>query len=118
MIPSIQIRNLLVEKVGSATSYFHRLLTDIIDALNGQIGSSGVSSVTPNGSGIATIAHGFSVTGHPATIGKSSVGATGSTAFIVQIQSLTSTTLTVKLFDMAGVAITAGSYDVAWKVSG
>jgi hypothetical protein len=118
MISRLQIVTQLVEKVGGATSFFHRLINDIIDSLNGQVGSSGVSSLSPNGSGIATVTHGFAVPGHPPTIGLSSVQPTGTTAFVVQIQSLTTTTLTVKLFDMAGSALTSGTYDVAWKVAG
>ena len=117
-IASVQITTALVEISRSATSYFHRLLNEIIDTLNGQSGQASTATVSPDGSGLATILHGYSVTGHPASIGQSSVQPTGSTAFHVQIVSVTGTELTVKLFDMAGAAITSGSYSIAWKVAG
>lgn len=117
-IQRVWIGTALVEKAGSATAYFQRLLLDIIDTLNGQSGASGVATVAPNGSGDATITHGFSVPGHAPTIGQCLAFPTGATAFVVQIQSVTATSLNIRLFDMAGAAITTGSYNVAWKVSG
>lgn len=118
MIDRVWIGTQLVEKAGSATAFFQRLLLDIIDSLNGQVGMSGVATVTPDGSGDATILHGFSVPGHPPSISQSAVYPTGTTAFVVQIQSVTATNLNIRLFDMAGAAITSGTRDVAWKVSG
>ena len=118
MIQRLNITTRLVEAAGSATSYFHRLVLEIIDSLNGQVGASGVATVTPDGSGDATILHGFSVPGHPPSIGQSAAYPTGATAFVVQIQSVTATNLNIRLFDMTGAAITSGSRDVAWKVAG
>lgn len=118
MISGTQIATQLVEKVGSATAYFHRLLNEIIDTVNGVSGNAGVETVSPDGSGLATIAHGYSVNGHPVSVARSSATPTGSTAFVVQIVSIDPTEMTVKLFDMAGAAITTGSYDVAWRVGG
>lgn len=117
-IQRVWIGTALVEKAGSATAYFQRLLLDIIDSLNGQVGASGVATVTPDGSGNATILHGFSVPAHAPTIGQCAVFPTGATAFVVQIQSVTATSLNIRLFDLTGAAITSGSYSVAWKVSG
>lgn len=118
MISRVQIATQLVEMARSATAYFHRLLNDIIDTLNGQSGQSGVSTVSPNGSGDVTVTHGFSVPGHPPTLAQCTVQPSGGTFFLPQIMSVTSTTLTVRLFDAAGAAITTGSYSLAWKVAG
>lgn len=118
MISTAQIVTRLVEATGAATAYFHRLLNDIIDVANAVDGKTGVETVTPDGSGLATIAHGYAVAGRPATLSRCVVQATGTTAFAAQLISVDADELTVKLFDMAGAAITTGSYDVAWKVSG
>lgn len=118
MISVNQIANRLVEATGAATAYFHRLLNEIINILNGQVGRSGLETLTPDGSGLATITHGYQVTGQPVAIGQCSVVATGSTAFHVQIVDVTATELQLKLFDMAGAALTTGSWPVAWKVAG
>lgn len=118
MISNAQIVSVLVDAAGTATSYFHRLLNEIIDTLNGQSGQSGTAAVIPNGSGVATIPHGFQISGHPASLGQCSVYASGTTAFHVQLVSVSSSILTVKLFDMAGVALTSGSWPIVWKVAG
>jgi len=118
MISNTQISTQLVELTGAASAYFHRLLNDIIDTLNGVSGNAGVATVSPNGSGQAVISHGFSVRGHPVVLARCTVFPVGTTAFVVQPVSVDETGLTVKLFDMAGAAITTGSYSVSWRVGG
>lgn len=114
----VTISTRLVEAAGSATAYFHRLLNDIIDSLNGVSGQSGVTTVSPNGSGDVTVTHGYAAPGHPPAIATSVVQPSGTTAFHPQIVSVTSTALTVRLFDMAGAPLVSGSYALAWRVSG
>lgn len=118
MISSAQIATRLVEATGAATAYFHRVLNDIIDTLNGVAGGAGVETVTPDGSGIAVILHGYSVTGHPISLGRSDARPTGATPFLVQVVSVDATELTVLLTDNTGAPITTGSWDVAWRVGG
>jgi hypothetical protein len=117
-ISRVSIQSQLVEMARSPTAYFHRLLNDIIDTANGQSGQSGVSTVSPDGSGDVAITHGFAVPNHPPTLAQCSVQPSGGTFFSPQIMSVTSTVLTVRLFDGSGAAITTGSYDLAWKVAG
>lgn len=118
MISNSQILNQLVGATGSATAYFHRLLNDIIDTLNGVAGQGGVVDGEPDGSGLVAIAHSYSVNGHPASLSRCSALPTGTTVFHVQMVSVSSTALNVKLFDMAGAAITTGTWPMAWRVAG
>ncbi len=118
MISAVQILTRLVEMTGAPTAYFHRLLNEMIDTINGVSGNAGVATVTPDGSGVATIAHGYSANGKPATLARCEAKATGATAFFVQLVSVDATNLTVVLLDTTGAAITAGSWDVAWRVGG
>ncbi len=118
MISTVQIVNRLVDAAGAATAYFHRLLNEVIETVNGLSGASGVDTVAPDGSGLAVISHGYAASGRPVSLSRSTVLPTGTAAFLVQIVSVDSDELTIKLFDLTGAAITTGSYDVAWRVGG
>lgn len=70
----------------------------------------GTASGTPNGSGDMVVTHGMGIT--PNNFSLVPFGA----AFIVaQVQAVTATTFTIRLFDAAGAAITSGSRDIYWQ---
>lgn len=125
--PDIQIKDVLVEEARSATAYFQRWLqtlntrlTDLETAVAALIASlvtgtaSGSKTGTPDGSGYFDITHGLSVTPDLNKCRSQTVG----TAFaVVTLVSVTGSTLRVKLWDAAGVAITAGTWTVNWTVA-
>jgi len=80
--------------------------------LNGQ---AGVALVLPNGSGDASIFHNIAF--NPGTLGACAVFPTGTTFFHVQMLSVDSSNLNVRLFDAAGAPITSGTWPIAYRVT-
>lgn len=72
--------------------------------------SYGNASISPDGNGNGTIAHGFTVT--PSYVG---VGISGDNAYHVKVQSVDATNITVLIIDSAGADVTSGSYTIYYE---
>ncbi len=91
-------------------------LTDFLLSMG--LGSYGLATVTPNGSGDVTIPHSYVTGDYPPALGACTMTPTGTTFFHPQMTSVDGSNLYARLFDAAGVPITSGSYVVAFRVAG
>lgn len=91
-------------------------LTDFLLAMG--LGSYGLTSVTPDGSGDVTIPHSYVTGDYAPTLGACTITPTGTTFFHPQMTGVDGTNLYARLFDAAGAPITTGSYTVAFRVAG
>ena len=76
----------------------------------------GAISATTDGSGDITITHGLN-TGHGTTSYVLSASVIGTTARLCQVHSKTGTTAKVRLFDLAGAALTSTAVTVEWSAA-
>lgn len=129
-IPIVETRPGLPIQQGAASDYFRRWTEDLAEGINAvellvadvqemqaaSDGFAGVETVTPDASGYALLP--YTAGAWTAAIERCSALAIGATFFHVQMISVDSTDLTVRLFNASGTPITSGSFDVAYKVAG
>ena len=77
--------------------------------LDGKLFTQGSESATPDGSGDITVTHNLPDASHIAT-----VTGTGTTPYVFFVHTKGATTFLVRVFDMAGAAVTAGTVTFDW----
>ena len=109
---NIIIQNCIFSKtsLGGTTTGKTIILNDQIGLTEDMSSNFGSSSVSPDGNGNGTIAHGLSDT---PTFSDANI--IGDTPNGVDVQSVGSTNLIVRIHDAAGADVTSGSFTVQWE---